>query len=47
LACPAKLSNSARPPAPPQPAGYRSLWKAFDIGGNPFGVGFSIDIVVD
>lgn len=32
--------------APKQPGSYRSFWKAYAIGGEPFGVGFYIDIVV-
>jgi len=33
--------------APNEPGHYRSLWKAFELGGEPFGVGFYIDIVVE
>ncbi|MBX3046647.1 MAG: hypothetical protein KJZ53_03835 [Anaerolineales bacterium] len=32
--------------APSEPGNYRSLWKAHDFAGNPFGVGFYVDITV-
>lgn len=32
--------------APSEPGNYRSLWKAHDFDGNPFGVGFYLDITV-
>lgn len=33
--------------APTTPGRYRSLWKAHDFGGEPFGVGFYVEIVVE
>lgn len=33
--------------APPTAGSYRSLWKAHALGGEPFGVGIYVDIIVD
>ncbi len=33
--------------APPAAGHYRGLWKAYDLGGEAFGVGFYVDIIVD
>ncbi len=33
--------------APQQPGTYRSSWKAYDLGGEPFGVQIYVEIIVE